>query len=60
MKKNIILKGHLKKKNKFGNKQLRFFELYDNGELRYYKDCSIYKGTLVVGPRSNVHISGKN
>ena len=33
---NIILKGHLVKKNWYGCKQLRFFELYENGLIKYY------------------------
>ena len=33
---NIILKGHLIKKNWYGSKQLRFFELYQNGLVKYY------------------------
>jgi|TARA_B110000285_G_C14959042_1_gene530682 hypothetical protein len=40
-KSDIVIRGHLIKKNwrpVFNNKQLRYFELYKNGEVRYYED----------------------
>ena len=50
----IIFKGNLCKKNWYGNKQLRFFELYRYGELKYYKDMKDYKGSITLGPDSRV------
>jgi len=34
--KQLVLKGNLLKINWYGSKQLRFFELFSNGELKYY------------------------
>lgn len=48
------MRGKLCKKNWYGNKQLRFFELYRYGELKYYKDLKDYKGSITLGPNSKV------
>ena len=48
----IILKGQLIKKNWFGAKQLRFFELQQDGQLKYYEDMNKYKGTIKIGSTS--------
>ena len=40
-----ILKGRLKKKNRYGMKQERIFKLYMNGQLKYYADCKL-KGII--------------
>ena len=58
--KGILLKGHLLKKNWYGNKQLRHFELYPSGELKYYKDVTNYKGSIMLGPESNIRKTGRN
>jgi len=50
----VVFKGNLCKKNWYGNKQLRFFELYRYGELKYYKDMKDYKGSITLGPDSRV------
>ena len=42
----VVFKGHLQKKNWYGNKQLRFFVLYNDGEIKYYKDMKDYKGSI--------------
>ena len=45
----VVLKGNLCKKNRWMVNQVRFFMLYENGDLRYYKDQHEYKGTIKVG-----------
>ena len=45
-----VFKGCLMKKNWYGNKQLRFFELYKNGELKYFTKEYDYKGSITLGP----------
>lgn len=58
-KNKIILKGNLIKKNRWLKKQLRFFILYQNGELMYYKDITDFKGSIKVGPNSKVRKTAK-
>ena len=50
----VIIKGQLCKKNWYGNKQMRFFELYQYGELKYYKDMKDYKGSITLSGGSKV------
>lgn len=50
----LILKGNLIKKNWYGLKQLRYFELYGNGDLKYYQDMKDYKGCIYIGKASRV------
>ena len=45
----IVFKGLLHKKNWYGNKQLRFFVLHNDGEIKYYKDMKEYKGSIQMG-----------
>jgi hypothetical protein len=54
-----VFKGNLCKKNWYGNKQIRFFELYGNGELKYYKDMKDYKGNINLGPDTKVRKTAK-
>lgn len=58
-KNKIVIKGNLIKKNRFLNKQLRFFVLYQSGELMYYKDMTEFKGSIKVGPTSKVRKTDK-
>ena len=53
------MKGTLLKKNKFMSKQARVFELYANGEMKYYKD-SEYKGSITLLKDSEVTMPLKN
>jgi hypothetical protein len=46
--------GNLCKKNWYGNKQVRYFELYRNGEMKYYKDVKDYKGSITLSHSSKV------
>ena len=54
-----IFKGCLIKKNWYGNKQLRFFELYKSGELKYFTKEFEYKGSITLGPDSNIRKSAR-
>lgn len=55
----VILKGNLVKKNWYGSKQIRFFELYQYGELKYYKDMKDYKGSITLGPNTKIRKTQK-
>ena len=44
----------LLKKNFLGMKQLRYFVLHDNGEMKYSKQIVEHKGTLVLTAQSVV------
>mgnify|MGYP003707016867 CR=1 FL=1 len=48
------MKGHLCKKNWYGNKQIRFFELYQYGELKYFKDMKDFKGSIRINEHTRV------
>ena len=59
---SIVLKGHLCKKNWFMSEQKRFFELYQYGELKYYKDKDEgydYKGSITITKDSHVKREGR-
>jgi len=49
-----VFKGNLIKKNWYNSKQLRFFELYNTGELKYYKDMKDYKGSITLDGTSKI------
>uniref|UniRef100_A0A7S3CM07 Uncharacterized protein n=1 Tax=Strombidium rassoulzadegani TaxID=1082188 RepID=A0A7S3CM07_9SPIT len=55
----LILKGNLLKQNWYSKKQLRFFELYSNGQLKYYQDMKDFKGCIVLGPESKIRKTKK-
>jgi hypothetical protein len=57
--KQLLLKGNLLKINWYGSKQLRFFELYSNGELKYYQDMKDFKGCIMLGPNSKIRKTKK-
>jgi hypothetical protein len=48
------MKGQLCKKNWYGNKQIRFFELYRYGEIKYYKDMKDFKGSITINHATKV------
>lgn len=58
-KNKIVIKGNLLKKNRYWKKQMRFFVLYQNGELLYYKDLTEKKGAIKVGPSSKIRKTDK-
>jgi hypothetical protein len=55
----ILVKGPLIKKNWYGNKQLRHFELHSNGELKYYADKRDFKGAIQIGANSKIRKTAK-
>ena len=57
---NLICKGYLLKKNRWFNKQIRYFQLYQNGELKYFKDQTKYKGKITLAKNTKVLKTGKN
>lgn len=56
----LILKGFLLKKNRWFQKQIRYFHLYQNGELKYYKDVKKYKGKITLSKSARVLKTAKN
>lgn len=56
---DLVLKGNLLKVNWYGNKQLRFFELYRDGRLKYYADMKDFKGCIQLGSHSMVRKTKK-
>ena len=56
----ILIKGNLIKKNWYGAKQLRYFELQRDGQLKYYEDMNKYKGTIKLGQDSLARKIAKN
>lgn len=50
----VVIKGQLCKRNWYGNKQIRFFELYKSGEMKYYKDMKEYKGSIILNSESKI------
>ena len=57
---NLICKGFMLKKNRWFQKQVRYFHLYQNGELKYYKDLKKYKGKITLAKNTRVLKTGKN
>ena len=57
--KQLVLKGNLLKINWYGSKQLRFFELFGNGELKYYQDMKDFKGCIMLGGSSKIRKTKK-
>ena len=56
----VVCRGFLLKKNRWFNKQVRFFNLYQNGELRYYQDIKKYKGKITLSKGTKVLKTAKN
>lgn len=56
---DIVVRGPMIKKNWYGNKQLRLFELHTNGELKYYAEKRELKGSIMIGPNSKVRKTAK-
>mmetsp|Transcript_16283 Transcript_16283/g.27527 ORF Transcript_16283/g.27527 Transcript_16283/m.27527 type:complete len:122 (+) Transcript_16283:1138-1503(+) len=51
---NIVHKGELRKKNKYLMKQVRYFTLSDQGEIKYYRDRNEYRGNIWLTNKSKV------
>jgi hypothetical protein len=56
----LACKGYLLKKNRWFQKQVRYFHLYSNGELKYFKDVKKYKGKITLGKNTRVLKTAKN
>lgn len=57
----IVQQGYLLKQNRWGIKQLRFFELFTNGQLKYYsikKSTRKYKESAYLDEKTNVVMNG--
>lgn len=57
---SIVCRGFLLKKNRWFQKQVRYFHLYQNGEMKYYKDVKKYKGKITLAKNTRVLKTGKN
>lgn len=57
---NIICRGFLLKKNRWFQKQVRYFQLFQTGELKYFKDIKKYKGKIMIGKGTKVVKTAKN
>lgn len=44
----IVRQGDLKKKNEYMIKQTRFFVLSRDGQIKYYKDKTLHRGTVLL------------
>ncbi|CDW77165.1 3-phosphoinositide-dependent protein kinase-1 [Stylonychia lemnae] len=56
---DIVCRGFLLKKNRWFNKQLRFFQLQKNGELKYFKDFK-YKGKITLSRDNKILKASRN
>lgn len=56
---DVVCRGYLLKKNRWFSKQLRFFQLLKNGDLKYFKDFK-YKGKLTLTKDTRVVKTGRN
>ena len=56
----IVCRGFLLKKNRWFQKQVRYFILHPNGELKYYKDVKKYKGKITLGKNTRILKTAKN
>jgi hypothetical protein len=57
---NIVCSGILLKKNKFFQKQARLFTLYHEGVIKYYKDFTKLKGTIILDKTTKVLKTSRN
>lgn len=57
----IVQQGYLNKRNWLGNEQLRYFELYSSGQIKYYelkKDTRKYKDSAWLDEKTEVQMLG--
>lgn len=57
---SVVCRGYLLKKNRWFQKQIRYFHLYSNGELKYFKDVKKYKGKITLSEGTRILKTGKN
>lgn len=48
------------KKNKFFRKQPRYFTLFEEGIIKYYKDINKFKGSIILDKNCKVLKTAKN
>eukprot|EP00347_Sterkiella_histriomuscorum_P019665 403340754 len=56
---DIVCRGYLLKKNRWFQKQCRFFQLFKNGDLKYFKDYK-YKGKITLTKDTKILKAGRN
>ena len=52
--------GVLKKRNEFGMKQTRLFILFRFGIIKYFKNWTLHRGTIVLKKTDTIRRVGKN
>ena len=57
---NLVHSGDLKKRNPYFMNQTRFFKLYSNGKLEYFKDHTNLRGALQLTSKSRVVKTAKD
>ena len=53
-KNQVVFKGNLKKMNEYYMKQVRMFVLSGNGEIKYYKNETLHRGTIYLDRESRM------
>ena len=56
----IVYQGELKKKNQWSMKQVRTFVLGRDGEMKYYKDKTLYRGSIILCRKTKVIKTSRN
>ena len=56
----VLREGELKKRNEFRLNQKRHFVLSRDGQMKYYKNKAMHRGTIVLGPETTVAKTSKN
>mmetsp|Transcript_31405 Transcript_31405/g.41599 ORF Transcript_31405/g.41599 Transcript_31405/m.41599 type:complete len:86 (+) Transcript_31405:1154-1411(+) len=55
----VVREGMLKKRNEFRIKQARLFVLTRDGLIKYYKDTTLHRGTVVLDAAATVKRASK-
>ena len=55
----VVREGMLKKRNEFMVKQARLFVLSRDGLIKYYKDQTLHRGTILLDAATKVKRTGK-
>lgn len=56
---DVVCRGYLLKKNRWFRHQLRFFQLFKNGNLEYFKDFK-YKGKMTIQKTTKIIKASRN
>ena len=51
---SVVHQGNLKKMNEYYMKQVRMFVLKGNGEMKYYKNETLHRGSIMLDKMSRV------